>query len=439
MRVLLLADDCAPHSSSALASGYQTAKALSRHVEVTLATRVDHRAALQQYGLEGVDVAYIGDASTGHSPLWGLARHAQKVSPGVFAYGNAVEFERQAFRRFKAALTRGEFDVVHRLTPASLDLPSPLATWSPEPFVVGPLRGAPPVPSPLRAELDPRKEDRACADWAALRWLPYQRSTFRHAAAILVNSAPVAAVPNDALERVIDFPEIGIEPEHFSEPGPRDPGRSLVFLVDSTFGRCDLLEVVLRAFAESRGLGAYRLILRGEGPDRLRVSRLVADSGLTERVEFLGAVSHAEELAGLREADVFVSAGLRELRTRPLLEAMASGCVPIVVDFAGYAACVGEEAGLCLPLGSKDELVQRFRGAFEALMRDSAFRQRRARRAHERALAHFSWDARARKMVEVYEWVTGQRSLRPRFYPAPVVGERRPERVVEAPRRAAGA
>jgi glycosyltransferase involved in cell wall biosynthesis len=75
----------------------------------------------------------------------------------------------------------------------------------------------------------------------------------------------------------------------------------------------------------------------------------------------------------------------------------------------------GHDCGEAVPLGNKDELVQRFVNVLERYVDDVELRRRHSAAAYARAIEHFSWDSKARKIVEVYEWVTGKRSRRPRF------------------------
>jgi hypothetical protein len=94
---------------------------------------------------------------------------------------------------------------------------------------------------------------------------------------------------------------------------------------------------------------------------------------------------------------------------------MACGCVPVVVGYGGPAGLVTDACGVRLPLATKERLAASLPGALEALAADPERRDAFGRAARERAVREFSWDAKARKMVEVYEWVTGRRREKPEF------------------------
>jgi len=65
--------------------------------------------------------------------------------------------------------------------------------------------------------------------------------------------------------------------------------------------------------------------------------------------------------------------------------------------------------GSVVPIAPKPKLIDGFILAMEALALDSALRRYWGRMGAERAKTHFSWDAKAHKTVEVYEWALGKR------------------------------
>ena len=102
--------------------------------------------------------------------------------------------------------SKGEFDLVHRITPMSPTLPSPMASWSPAPFVLGPLNGGLKWPSAFREELARERE------WLSYvrgiyRLLPYQNSTYRRSSAILAAfKHTIDDLPKHLHTKVFGFP-----------------------------------------------------------------------------------------------------------------------------------------------------------------------------------------------------------------------------------------
>jgi glycosyltransferase involved in cell wall biosynthesis len=420
MRVLLMAEDCNPEWPSLPSVGYQTVKALSRVADVTLVTHVRNRADLKGHladvAVEFVDTEYIA------APLYKVGTWLRGTNDGssrmaiATAYPTIIAFDYEVHKAFKVRIEAGEFDVVHRLTPMSPALPSPMATWCPAPYVLGPLNGGLDWPEQFRAERSGEREGpRRLRN--AYKWLPYHRSTFENASAILASfKHTIVNLPRSAQERCVEFPEVGIAPESFQYPGQRPELEQLVFISVGGFMPPELLDVAVRVFAESAKLRAHTLVLVGDGPERPALERQVKESGLEGVVEFTGWLGQAQVARRLRQADVFFFPSIRELGGGVVVEAMACGCVPVVVNYGGPGGLVdGTDCGVAVPLGNEDELVRHFTEALERYVDDRARRLDHAEAAYERAIEHFSWDAKARKLHDVYEWVTGRRSSKPVF------------------------
>jgi glycosyltransferase involved in cell wall biosynthesis len=171
--------------------------------------------------------------------------------------------------------------------------------------------------------------------------------------------------------------------------------------------------VALEAFAGSPELHKHKLIVVGDGPERQRLEAFVAANALEGVVEMRGKVTQKEVGRLMREADAFVFPSVRELGAGVVVEAMACGCVPVVVNYGAPGGLVTAESGRRVPLGTKAELVQSIRGELENLCHDRPSIRRMSHAARERALGRYSWDFKARKLLDVYDWVLGRRSSPP--------------------------
>jgi glycosyltransferase involved in cell wall biosynthesis len=99
---------------------------------------------------------------------------------------------------------------------------------------------------------------------------------------------------------------------------------------------------------------------------------------------------------------------IREFGGGVVLEAMALGVVPVVVDYAGPAELVTPETGHKVPLGGRAEIVAGVRRALEQLAADPAARAQLAEHARRRVLTHFTWEAKAAQVRAVWDWVLGR-------------------------------
>lgn len=420
MRVLLLADSCNPEWPSLPIVGFKAARAIAEHTPTVVATQVRNREAISRAGGCGrAEVVYL-DTEYLAAPLYKLStllRGGNQVSwtTDIAAYyPSYIAFEREAWKRFGAEIEAGGFDVVHRLTPMSPTLPSPMAKWSSVPFVLGPLNGGLRWPKGYGREL--RREREYLAYVRNLyKLLPYHGSTYRHADAILASfQHTLDDLPPKARSRAINYPEVGIDPELFAY-APKRTRDQLTFVYVGRLVPYKCPDVAVAAFARSPVLRQHRLLIVGDGPLRADLKRMIEREGLDSCVEFLGWKDQSEVGAIMREADAFVFPSIRELGAGVVIEAMACGCVPVVVDYGAPGALVTDPCGVRVPLGTKDHLTQSFQDALERLASDRTRRVGMGEAAYEHALQHFTWDAKARKMIEIYEWVTGRRSQRPVF------------------------
>ena len=421
MRALVLAEECNPAWPSLPLVGFNTCRALSERIDLVVATHVRNRPHLSA-GVGRAEVAFIDNEYVAR-PMYRLATRIRGgdavnwTANVAMAYLPYLAFEREVWKRFGAELRAGRFDVVHRVTPMSPTIPSPFARWSPVPFVLGPLNGGLPWPPAFQAELRRERE------WLtyvrdAYRLLPYYRSTYRRAAAILAAFPhTIEDLPREARAKAIDFPEVGIDPERFRAESGRPARDPLTFLFVGRLVPYKCADVAVRAFAGSPLLRSQRLLVVGDGPERSSLEALVRAEGLEQSVRIAGALPQEEVARAMRGADVFVFPSIRELGAGVVVEAMACGLPCVVTDYGGPGGLIDETRGIKVPLAAKQALVEGFRGALEGLARDAAARARLGSNAHAYALREYAWSAKAAKIERVYEWVLGRNPARPTFEP----------------------
>ena len=92
------------------------------------------------------------------------------------------------------------------------------------------------------------------------------------------------------------------------------------------------LPLLLEAWTEVARRGPANLILVGPGNDRQRLTEMAGTLGISDRVQFVGAVDNPADY--LRAADVFVLPSVAEGMSNSLLEAMATA-LPCVVSGIG--------------------------------------------------------------------------------------------------------
>jgi glycosyltransferase involved in cell wall biosynthesis len=410
IRVLLLAEMCNPAWTSVPLVGYHLARALAQHpaLEVTVVTQVRNRSYLEADPLrQHADVCYIDNEAIAR-PMHRLARLLRRGDRLSWTLDTAmmwpgyVVYEQMVQRRFGHDLDRGRFDLIHRITPLSPTIPSPLASLCRTPMVLGPINGGLPWP---KDHPDLRWRER---EWFGpfrklSRLLPYYRSTYRCLSGLITGSRFTAAqVPAYFRGLRLSMPENGVDPERFPLasrwPEPHGPFR---FISVARLVPLKGLDIILEALAGSERLRTCELVVAGEGPERPRLERMARERGLPG-VRFLGWLDQRALAQELQKAQAFVLPSLKEFGGGVILEAMAAALPCVVVDYGGPAELVADETGIRLPMCRRPELISRLRHALEQLAEDFPRCRSLGAAAARVVRQEHVWSAKAERIVEFY-------------------------------------
>ena len=137
------------------------------------------------------------------------------------------------------------------------------------------------------------------------------------------------------------------------------------------------------------------LVIAADGSRRGALERLAADRLPAGRHRFLGRLDPDALAQWLGRADVYLSGSLSDSTSLSLLEAMASGAVPVVSDIEGNREWVSEGQGARLFTPGDAGAMTR---ALDAALADTAWRD--SARAHNRAVVEARGDW-TRNMAEV--------------------------------------
>lgn len=202
----------------------------------------------------------------------------------------------------------------------------------------------------------------------------------------------------------------GVDADRFQpRPGARrrirreldiPPGAGVV----GTVGRLEpvkgpdvLVEALLRLRASGSAGTPPVLVVAGDGSERERLERRVAEAGVSPAVRFLGWRDDVPEL--LAAFDVFTLASRHEGTSVSLLEAMSAGVCPVVTRVGGTPRVLGR--GLRHRLVPPDEP-----GALARAWRDALGDDRRRRKdgeaARSRVRRHFSLEGMVRRYEAIY-------------------------------------
>ncbi len=158
------------------------------------------------------------------------------------------------------------------------------------------------------------------------------------------------------------------------------PRGEKILMHASNFRPVKRVSDVVRIFAKAREQMPCKLLLVGEGPERLFIQQLVKELKLRDDVLFLGEVDYIEQI--LRCADLFLLPSEQESFGLVALEAMNCG-VPVIAAHTGGLpeVIVHDETGFLFPVGEINAMAQ----AAIDLLRDGQKHRRFAGAARQRA------------------------------------------------------
>ena len=142
----------------------------------------------------------------------------------------------------------------------------------------------------------------------------------------------------------------------------------------------------------------------GDGPQLAELKARVAQENLGGKVDFPGWVAHAEVRRHLSSAQIFAFPSVREFGGGVVLEAMALGLAPVVIDYGGPAELIPQDCGTLVPMGNRDAIIRAFHRVLTVLTADPAAVHATGLRAQRHVRAHFTWAAKARQLLQIYAW-----------------------------------
>ena len=416
LRLLILAPGCNPDSISTALVGYAHSEALARIHDVTLVANQRHEEAIRRRSSGFLAVEAIRTPYLDRIFDWLVRRvfdgdYGSQVLTAL-SYPVVLIFDWKAWRRLRSKIKTGEFDVVLRLLPVVPTLPSPLAYFlrhGPIPFVIGPINGG--LPWPTGFSQAERQKEWISGLRGFYRALPFARSTYRNAKAIIAGSSQTWSEFSAFPEKLFFVPENGLSRLLLDSIKPRVLNQGPLELIYVgrlvPYKACDM---AVRAAVPLLQKGVARLTILGDGPERADLERLVGTYGVTEHVSFTGWLSHNEAIQRLKRADILLFPSIREFGGGVVFEALAHGVVPVVVDYGGPGDIVHTRVGYKVALTNEQDMIGQIDAILKGLEKDRNLLFQMQEQGMQYARQRLSWDGKAKIMSEILCWAVGQGS-----------------------------
>ncbi|MEI6093763.1 MAG: glycosyltransferase family 1 protein, partial [bacterium] len=157
LKVLLIIEQCNPEWPSVPLVGYSFYKYISQLVETTLVTHERNKSSLEKVHSDR-DIVYINESDF-INKYYKIADKLSKVRGKIIwplyntlTYPVYGEFNNKVYTKFKNLILRGDYDVVHALTPILPRYPvKAIKACKNTPFMIGPVNGGVPFPKGFQA------------------------------------------------------------------------------------------------------------------------------------------------------------------------------------------------------------------------------------------------------------------------------------------------
>jgi glycosyltransferase involved in cell wall biosynthesis len=251
------------------------------------------------------------------------------------------------------------------------------------------------------------------------RHLPFARSTYANAAAIIASSSHTYAEFAKYGEKLFFVPtEIGVNADLLKELPRSRPsrGEKLELMFVGRLIPLKACDIALRGAAQLLRADRAHFTVVGDGPERESLQNLTKSLGIEDAVSFTGWLPQPETLRQLQNADVLVFPSLREIGGGVVFEALSFGTVPVVADFGGPGDVVNPEVGYKIPMSNEDDMILNIETVLKSLATDRNHLNSLSERGTAYVREHLTWDRKVRLMTDILLWATG-RGPKPKLQP----------------------
>lgn len=425
INALIIAEAANPEWVSVPLVGWSLYSALRSVTNAHLVTQIRNRDAILRTGLkEGEDFTAI-DSEAIARPMSKFANFIQPDKGKGWTIKAAISsisypyFEYLVWKQFGKDIKAGRYDVVHRITPVSPTASSSIARKCAKynvPFVVGPLNGGVPWPKGFDSE---RRREREWLSYvrSAYKILPGRNKMLRASAAIIVGSRYTESeIPKRYREKTIYLPENAIDPDRFSLTSSQSQKLPIRGCFIGRLVPYKGPDMLLEAAGPLLRSGKLVLDIIGDGPLMSSLKSTVMANDLNKAVTLHGWLEHEKVQKVAAKANLLTFPSIREFGGGVVLEAMALGIVPVIVDYAGPAELVIDGTGYKVPIGSRQQTIANFRAQLEHIVANPAALVDTAVSAKEYAHSNFTWSEKAQQIKQIYDWVQNNNSDKPEFF-----------------------
>lgn len=401
MKILYIAFACNPYVGSEAFCGWSWPLAMRKYCEVYVVTRKENKTGIEKY----LDEYRIDDIKFFYYDIPDVLNIYYKSGKMYMPY--SVLWQNTSFRLIKKLHEKYNFDYIHQVTLGDFRLVNP--AWKlKSKFIFGPVGGAQFTPKSLKSYIgnDDKSENRR--EWInkMIKAWPLYRKALNRTYLILAANPETQTY----LQECVDEPgkcklltENGVNVDLIHGIPEKLDHDKVVLLWSGRMikrkGLSFLIDIIKQIDTDT----PFVLKLVGDGPEKEKLVEKVRESGLNNKVEFVGLVSYTEMQKLYKFSDIFVFPSLRETTGTVLFEAMVNGLPIVTFDQNGAALLVTDSCGLKVNIHQTVcDIKMDFADKLRILIDNPAKRSEMGKNAYMHVVENYTWAAKCKTFYENY-------------------------------------
>ena len=407
MKILYDCFSCSPYYGSDEEIGWKWPYLMRRYHEIWVLVRKDRKKNIDKYckenQIEDIHFVYC-DIPDFLNIYYFNKKRNRNGTMDFLLYQYLWQFV--AIRKAIKLHKEYHFDLVHHVCTNDFRLLGYMYKLK-IPFIIGPIGGAQEIPEALKNyvhEHEKKEKFRQLIN-KTMTSLPGYRKALEKSDRIYFSNMETLEYLSSKikeLDKCSILTEVGTSSKKVDWSVHRFDEKECVFLwvgrMEYRKGLHFLFDVLKQLPIEKK----WRLILCGDGSERTRLEKIIRDTELVGRVQFLGRVPHDKIDTLYQEATAFVFPSLRETTGTVILEAMSNALPVISLKQGGAVNIINEENGFLIPVDSEQDCLRSFAKAMEYIIDHPLQAERMGLVARQHVLDHFSWEGKINSMNRTY-------------------------------------
>ena len=402
MNILYIAASCAPNMGSEDKIGWNIPLESAKINQVYVITTEKQREAIERYRRENK----IGNIQFYYVDI---PKIHKKIFKGFLFSGQLNAWHRKVMPLAREICLQEKIQIIHQITPVEFRSIGSYGKIPGVKFVCGPLAGGQKVPKELMEYTGRYK----VVEWLrnitneCVRVLYRISGKMKQCAYLWFanNETDIFLRACRAADQKCEvLPDVSISQQDLLRIEERTEQRETGcrFVVAGRLIHLKGHDLLLDAFEQIPSECDFSCEIVGEGIRLNYLRNRCLQKGLSEKVDFIGAVPYAQMEEIYRSADVLILPSFREATGSVLLEAMANGLPVVTINKFGGAIILNDETGWLYDGTSKSEYIDNLKNALVECINNPEEIRRRGHNARITAET-LTWERKMDNFQTVYK------------------------------------